>query len=351
MRSILKTHKWYEAALSVPSEQRPQDVLAHLATVMTCSHALRFLPHHTRCVLARTVKGIYAEPGESVFSKGNRAESCFIVLSGEVRLIAPDKEDTMRDVVLSIVSAGHSFGDLALQRPTETRKTHALACGDVPVLLLRVGEREVRISKKIVVAQRMLSALLKAPPARTEEDKELLAQKVIDRVECLRTLTTDALARAALSSCLQMKHWEAGEAVYREGDATNGMYVSLGASVDVTRAKPAVRRGSLSVFSSSNFHVSSISRRPSGAHGELSQGGSGEFAHALIAAGTSEDFTRVWSSDSAGASDAGMPSPVSRRASMQANFHSHRRLSRRGVLIARFRTSCGGLHSGIKWWV
>lgn len=351
MRSILKTQEWYNAALSVPSEQRPKELLAHLAAVMTCSHALRSLPHHARCVLARTVKGIFAEPGECVFTKGDRAESCFIVLSGEVRLIAPDKEESMRDVVLSVVSAGHCFGDLALQRPTETRKTHALACGDVPVLLLRVGEREVRMSKKIVVAQRMSSALLKAPPARTEEDRELLAQKVIDRVDCLRTLTTDALARAALSSCLQMKHWEAGEAVYRQGDATDGIYVSLEASVDVSRTTPALRRGSLSVFSSSHFRVSSTSRRPSGPYGELSQGVSGGFAHPLIAEGTSGDFTRVWSSDSAGASDTGMPSPMSRRASMYANYHSHQRLSRRGVLIARCCTSCGGLLNGTKWWV
>ncbi len=114
--------------------------------------------------LARVLKIVYEESykdGQSIIKEGEPAECLYVIASGQVQV-------TLRGVVLSTLSAGQHFGELALVEEV-VRSASAHAIGDVTVM--RLGKEDFfRLTQEDhALASKLLWVLLASAAQRIRE--------------------------------------------------------------------------------------------------------------------------------------------------------------------------------------
>lgn len=209
----LRDRKLYLKMLSeMDWNKRDEEECRHLATIMNCSHVLRALPEEARAAIARLTVVILAEHGQRIFQRGDASDACYLVLSGEVDVIIPDDEgDRNRDVRLSRVTPGHSFGDLALVRPGP-RVCDAVATlgpypkGKEPVLIAAISSTTYRTVRDAMMAQRIVRALSSSSEDRTPEELELLNRAIIDHCPCLSNVARHSRSSISVSCLLSQPY-------------------------------------------------------------------------------------------------------------------------------------------------
>jgi CRP-like cAMP-binding protein len=95
---------------------------------------LRHFPSDELAAFLRASKQRTYREGEFVFVKGDPGETCFLVLSGRIRICSFSPEG--RISVLDIVAAGEIFGEMALLDEGQ-RSTDADALEDSELLIMR----------------------------------------------------------------------------------------------------------------------------------------------------------------------------------------------------------------------
>lgn len=157
--------------------------------------------------------------GEVVVSEGDSGDACFVVMSGDVRVLkrAPGQE------AMEIARLGHGavFGELALitdrrRHATVQAVTDCELC-EIPRELMRelsTRYREVRPALERFCRERLLSTLLATSPLF----RPLLPER---RIELLARFVP--------------AHAEVGEAIVSEGERAGGLYLVVLGAVDIIK--------------------------------------------------------------------------------------------------------------------
>ena len=202
----IKDRKLYHKMLSETDlAMRDEEDCEHLGDIMACSHVLRGVPGEVRAALARLAPMLEAEHGHRIFERGQASDACYIVLSGEVDLIIPDRDgDRSKDVKLQKVTAGQSFGDSALVADPGPRVSDAVANlgpypkGKDPVLIAVISSKTYGVVIKALTAQKVVRALSRLGDERSEEDIELLNRCIVDHSPCFANIAHQSRSRISV---------------------------------------------------------------------------------------------------------------------------------------------------------
>lgn len=180
----------------------------------------RLPPAAQRDLLARRLPRRYV-PGDVIVREGEPGDSCFLVSSGQVRVLRRDPERPGETLEVARLGAGELFGEFALlvdrRRHATVQAIDRVDCDEIPRRVLR----EVAANH---------------PGAGAELERlyrERLLTNLVRRAPLFRSLPGER--RSALVGAFTAARFEAGQAIVREGEANGGFYLVVLGAVEVTQ--------------------------------------------------------------------------------------------------------------------
>jgi len=170
-------------------------------------------------------------PGETIFVKDDYSNSFFSIIEGEVKVEVPAREKG--EVQQLTIPRGNFFGELGLL--SGRRRSSRVRAGDGCVLI----ETPRRTMLKLIAS---------VEPVR----------RIIDTVSLKRTVRSNVapwLPEADLDQIVgdaEIKHYRAGETIFKEGDQPDGLHLIRRGSVTVSRVLGG-REVVLSYVAAGNF--------------------------------------------------------------------------------------------------
>lgn len=152
-------------------------------------------------------------PGAVIFTKDDYTDSFFSILEGEVSIDIPDKDGTSRSLTLK---RGQFFGELGLLSGRRRSST------------VRAGERCVLIETP---RRSMLKLIASIESVRQQIDQTALRRAVRAQIAPFVSDTDmDEVIKGAV-----IKRFAAGESLFKEGDAADGLHLIRRGSVTISR--------------------------------------------------------------------------------------------------------------------
>jgi CRP-like cAMP-binding protein len=177
------------------------------------------LPAPARAELAERSVARRFHPGDVIVRQGEPSESCFVIASGQVRVVHRQPDGTTGEV--GRLGPGELFGDFAL---LADRHRHATVQAVDPTDLSELPRR----------ALRELAATYPGVGLELERlYRERLVATLVGHGPFFRPVPRDQ--RAALMARFAPVRLEAGAPIVREGEPGGGLYLVVLGSVEITR--------------------------------------------------------------------------------------------------------------------
>lgn len=121
------------------------------------------------------------QKGETIIREGDKADSLFVIVSGQVKVYSADIDDPAREVILKTLSAGEFFGELPLfdQEP-RSASVAAIALCHLQVLSYGAFKRAIKSSPDI--AQNVMETLARRLRAADRKIGDLALLDISSRV-------------------------------------------------------------------------------------------------------------------------------------------------------------------------
>ncbi|MCE9580214.1 MAG: cyclic nucleotide-binding domain-containing protein [Deltaproteobacteria bacterium] len=187
------------------------------------------LPDHARADLERAMVLRQIGPGEIILREGDRGDSCFVIMTGEVRVLKSDplgRTDGAAGELIEVarLADGSLFGEFAL---LADRRRHATVEAVTACELYEIPRRALR---------ELATTYPEVKPGLERFYRERLLATLLATAPLFTALPEDQ--RATLLARFSPLRADSGDHLVREGERSGGLYLLVLGAVEIVKRGP-----------------------------------------------------------------------------------------------------------------